>query len=147
MLLLIREIYQGVLSTGRVWLGLLSRSVRQTWTTFLVTIFLYLIFLTFKNNFLLPYARHYNPRFIFILPHFSLRFIFKSGLYCREVSNYMNLFSSEVPIEQSTSYLRRKKNLKKVLAGKIAEIFRTANMISLPRQLKTQVSFFLQYIY
>ena len=44
----------------------------------------------------LPYARHYNPRFVFILPHFSLRFIFKSGLYCREVSNYMIFFSSKV---------------------------------------------------
>ena len=35
----------------------------------------------------------------FFLPHFSLRFIFESGLYCREVSNYMNLFSSKVAIE------------------------------------------------
>ena len=26
----------------------------------------------------LPYARHYNPRFVLILPHFSLRFIFES---------------------------------------------------------------------
>ena len=45
---------------------------------------------------LVPYARHYNPRFVFFLPHFSLRFIFESGLYCREVSNYMILFSSKV---------------------------------------------------
>ena len=43
-----------------------------------------------------PYARHYNPRFVFILPHFPLRFMFERGLYCREVSNYMNLFSSKV---------------------------------------------------
>ena len=42
-----------------------------------------------------PYARHYNPRFVFFLPHFSLRFIFESGLYCREVSIYMILFSSK----------------------------------------------------
>ena len=40
----------------------------------------YLIYVTntFEKN--VPYARHYNPRFVFILPHFSLRFIFKSGL-------------------------------------------------------------------
>jgi hypothetical protein len=31
-------------------------------------------------NFYVPYARHYNPRFVFFLPHFSLRFIFESGL-------------------------------------------------------------------
>ena len=43
----------------------------------------------------LPYARHYNPRFVFFLPQFSLRFIFESGLYCREVSIYMILFSSK----------------------------------------------------
>ena len=47
----------------------------------------------------IPYARHYNPRFVFFLPQFSLRFIFESGLYCREVSNYMNLFSSKVAIK------------------------------------------------
>ena len=29
------------------------------------------------------YACHYNPRFVFFLPHFSLRPIFESGLYCR----------------------------------------------------------------
>ena len=50
-------------------------------------------------SFYVPFARHYNPRFVFILPHFSLRFIFESGLYCREVSNYMNLFSSKVAIK------------------------------------------------
>ena len=27
----------------------------------------------------LPYARHYNPRFVYFLPHFSVRFITKSG--------------------------------------------------------------------
>ena len=27
----------------------------------------------------LPYARHYKPRLVYFLPHFSLRFIFKSG--------------------------------------------------------------------
>ena len=43
----------------------------------------------------LTYARHFNPRFVFFLPQFSLRFIFESGLYCREVSIYMILFSSK----------------------------------------------------
>ena len=50
-----------------------------------------------KNLNQLPYARHYNPRFVFILPHFSLRLIFKSGLYCREVSNYMIFFHLRSP--------------------------------------------------
>jgi hypothetical protein len=43
-------------------------------------------------QFQLPYARHYNPRFVFILPHFSLRFIFKRGLYCRAVGITWKLF-------------------------------------------------------
>ena len=30
-------------------------------------------FLHSKNN--IPYAHHYNPRFVYFLPHFSLRFI------------------------------------------------------------------------
>ena len=54
---------------------------------------------------IIPYARHYNPRFVFILPHFSLRFIFESGLYCREVSIYMNLFSSKVATKIEYTYL------------------------------------------
>ena len=53
----------------------------------------------------IPYARHYNPRFVFILPHFSLRFIFESGLYCREVSIYMNLFSSKVTTKNKVKYI------------------------------------------
>ena len=61
----------------------------------------------FRNYIHIPYARHYNPRFVFILPHFSLRFIFESGLYCREVSIYMNLFYLELPKKEqvSTTYL------------------------------------------
>ena len=27
----------------------------------------------------IPYARHYNPRFVYFLPHFSVRFIIKRG--------------------------------------------------------------------
>ena len=55
-------------------------------TFYEVTIYIYIL-----------YARHYNLRFVFFLPHFSLRFIIKSGLYCREVStSYMILFSSKV---------------------------------------------------
>ena len=49
-------------------------------------------------------ARHYNPRFVFILPHVSLRFIFERGLYCREVSIYMNLFSSKVATKIKYTY-------------------------------------------
>ena len=52
-----------------------------------------------------PYARHYNPRFVFFLPHFSLRFIFESGLYCREVSIYMNLFSSKVATKNQIGFI------------------------------------------
>ena len=51
--------------------------------------------ISFVSKFQLPYVRHYNPRFVFFLPQFSLRFIFESGLYCREVSIYMILFSSK----------------------------------------------------
>ena len=31
--------------------------------------------LSFRSYGYLPYARHYNPRFVIFLPHFSLRFI------------------------------------------------------------------------
>ena len=37
-----------------------------------------------------PYARHYNPRFVYFLPHFSVRFIIKSGLYYR-LFKYINI--------------------------------------------------------
>ena len=33
----------------------------------------------FLAKYYLPYARHYNPRFVYFLPHFSVRFIIKSG--------------------------------------------------------------------
>ena len=32
----------------------------------------------------IPYAHHYNPRFVYFLPHFSLQFILKSSLYYRQ---------------------------------------------------------------
>ena len=32
-----------------------------------------------RNQSYIPYARHYNPRFVYFLPHFSVRFIIKSG--------------------------------------------------------------------
>ena len=32
---------------------------------------------------LIPYTRHYNPRFVYVLPHFSVRFIIKSGYHYR----------------------------------------------------------------
>jgi hypothetical protein len=32
-----------------------------------------------QTNKQIPYARHYNPRFVYFLPHFSVRFIIKSG--------------------------------------------------------------------
>ena len=32
----------------------------------------------------IPYLRHYNPRIVYSLPHFSLRFILKGSLYYRE---------------------------------------------------------------
>ena len=59
-----------------------------------------------------PYARHYNPRFVFLLPHFSLRFILQSGLYCRAVSIFVIFFScnqvSTKKIEQvSTTYTKQ----------------------------------------
>ena len=37
-----------------------------------------------------PYARHYKPRLVFFLTHFSLRLIFQSGLYCR--ASYISRF-------------------------------------------------------
>ena len=41
----------------------------------------------FKTNWCLqndvPYARHYNPRFVYFLPHFSVRSIIKSGFKLR----------------------------------------------------------------
>ena len=40
-------------------------------------------------------------RGLYFFPHFSLRFIFKSGLYCREVSNYMITFSFKVTTKKS----------------------------------------------
>ena len=33
----------------------------------------------FKVIIYIPYARHYNPQFVYFLPHFSVRFIIKSG--------------------------------------------------------------------
>ena len=33
------------------------------------------VFLTFSCQ--IPYARHYNPRFVYFLPHFTVRFIIK----------------------------------------------------------------------
>ena len=35
--------------------------------------------LDYWHPMLLPYARHYNPRFVYFLPQFSVRFIIKSG--------------------------------------------------------------------
>ena len=32
-----------------------------------------------SSEFSIPYARHYNPRFVYFLPHFSVRFIIKRG--------------------------------------------------------------------
>ena len=61
------------------------------WQMNLVTVTDFLIKLGIKpcmhlleiGIFSLPYARHYNPRFVYFLPHFSVRFIIKSGFKSR----------------------------------------------------------------
>ena len=60
-----------------------------------------------NNKSYIPYARNYNPRFVFNLPHFSLRFIFESGLYSRAVGNFSE------PFVQFFMYCIAKKNLER----------------------------------
>ena len=41
------------------------------------------------TDFEIPYARHYDPRLVYFLPHFSVRSIIKSSLYYR-LFKYIN---------------------------------------------------------
>ena len=54
----------------------------------------------------IPYARHYKPRLVFILTHFSLRLIFQSGQYCRAA--YVSWFFF-IHLTYPTFLLQRKK--------------------------------------
>ena len=56
--------------TGTVYTYIRTVSSQRLLSTLLIQ---------FKLVYGLPYARHYNPQFVYFLPHFSVQFIIKSG--------------------------------------------------------------------